>query len=257
MILRTVGNVGLLFLFTIALIRPSEANQIEESQLAQIKSAIIHDLCREIYLGGGKHYKRDVPLPLKIKIEGNKFYAKLEKLGMSPGGHITQLYQIGLLKTAKTGGAVVTHNFERDIDNRFIDKSVINDTFTIPSDCTPRFDTTTPQKELMLRTIVSTMKNQLGDFVKLGIWKYQGEVTLIIADFNIDYPETYILVEPMKKVYGVRFHDPENYDSDEYEREGEYPFGEEYSISKELLAKIRKHGIIQKITLTMGREPEQ
>jgi hypothetical protein len=76
------------------------------------------------------------------------------------------------------------------------------------------------------------------------------EVTLIIADFNIDYPYTYIMVEPVNEVYRVTLHDPQNYDSDEYEREGEYPFGEEYSVSKELLEKIHKHGIIRKITLT-------
>jgi hypothetical protein len=247
MLLRTVGNIGLLFLFVFTLIRPSEANQIEESQLAQIKSAIIRSLCYVVYWGGGDfYYRTGIPLPTKIKIEGNKFYAKIKDVGKY-GKPYVSAYQVGLLKTAKTGGAVVTHNFEigMDKDLFFKGESVVDDVLTIPTDCTPKYDPMTPKKERMIKTIVNSMKDTFSRWVKTDIAKFPRELTLIIADFNIDYPQIYVLVEPMNEFFRVTLHDPQNYDKDD----DEYMFGEEHRMPKSIQEKVRKHGIIRKIVL--------
>jgi hypothetical protein len=244
--LRIIVACGVLFLSAPSIPRALAAE--DAGITARIKTAVTRSLCYDVYWGGGRFYRKGVPLPLKIKIEGTKFYAQLQDVG-DLGKRSVSLYQIGLVRAES---AVVTHNFERGLEKRFLDTPVISDVLTIPTDCTPRYDPPAPQKERMLQTVVSTLKKQLSSFVRAGVWKYPSGVRLTIADFNVDYPSTYILVEPPGHLYSVTLHNPQDYDSDLYERQGEYPFGEirVRPHHRPLLAKIRKHGIVRKITLT-------
>jgi hypothetical protein len=210
-----------------------------------IKKGVIRYICFDEYWQSGILYKRDKPLTMRVIIDGNKFYSEVED-ALSFHGTLTSMYQIGLLKPDK---AIVTHNFEIEMEKRLEDASVITDTLTLPTDCTPHYDQPTPRKELMMRTAVKTVQGHIEDWARKSIAKYPREVTLVIADFNIDYLMTYILVEPMNKVYRVHLHNPHDYDSDEYERGGWYPFGEQYNPAKSLTEKIRRHGIRKEIIL--------
>lgn len=220
--------------------------------IESIKKAVTESLCYDIYWAGawghGEHYQRGVPLPFKLVVEGEKFYARVAPVGFIGKGQQPMMAErIGIVRGER---AVVVTNSEPNMDKIFSTYPLIENTLTIPTDCTPKYDPMTPKKELMIKTIVNTMQKTLSRWVRTGIAKYPQKLNLIIADFNIDYPQTYVLVEQTKKVYRVTLHDFENYDSDEYEREGIYPFGEQYNVSEELLIKIRKHGIIRKVTLT-------
>ena len=75
------------------------------------------------------------------------------------------------------------------------------------------------------------------------------DTKLIIADFNIDYPYTYVIVEPDLKDFLVTLHDIQDYDSEAFEREGSYPFNVLYEISDQIEKKIREHGIIIDVKL--------
>jgi hypothetical protein len=138
------------------------------------------------------------------------------------------------------------------VDRKFAAGPLITDTLTIPTDCTPRYEPLTRQKGRMVETVVSTLQKRLSAWMQRGIATYPREVTLNIADFNVDYPSTYILVEPPVELYTATLHKVSDYDSDEYERDGEYPLGEirMKPHMKDLLEKIRKHGIVRKIVLT-------
>lgn len=226
------------------------------NEVSSIKNALLRRLCFEIYWEWSD--RPSSTLPMRIRIEDESFRIWINDLRVTKKAHMAG-YFVGRLRN---GRAAIIHSEAYNInltpsvpgyvENKplFDAKDVIEDTLILPSDCTPRYDPISPQKELMLRTVVSTVQKTLSSWVKEGIAKYPREVTLIIADFNVDYPSTYILVKPINKVYSVTLHDPQDYESDEYERSGEYPFGEVYNKSKSLLAKIRKHGIVRKIVLT-------
>lgn len=233
---------------TVALMLLVATSSAGERQVALIKAAVIRYICFDEYWGGDALYKRDKPLTMRVIIDGNNFYSKAED-AYSFHGNIIPMYQIGVLKPDK---AVVTHNFEMDMKKRFAEGPVITTTLALPADCTPKYDPTTPKKELMLRTVVRTVQDHLDDWAKKNIAKYPRDLTLVVADFNVDYPRTYILVEQTNKVYRVSLHNPQDYDSDEYEREGYYPFGEQYNPAKSLIEKIRRHGIRKEIILNIS-----
>ncbi len=200
---------------------------------------------------------------LEIKFEGEKFYVWTNDLPTREFDHLllhfTNFY-VGRLKDGK--GAITfvdSHNNElpglppqmREYRRHFESGAIAKDTLTVPADCTPRYDPATPKKELMVKTVESTMQKLLNHYASRGLAKYPKEVKIIIADFNMDYPFTYVIVEPVREVYRITLHDWDNYDSDEYERDEEYPTGEATmkSISDEGLAEMRNHGIIRKIAI--------
>jgi hypothetical protein len=137
------------------------------------------------------------------------------------------------------------------MERKFSIGRLSEDAITIPTDCNPRYDPPTPRKQRMLETVINTLQKHLSVFMRSGVSKYQSQITLTIADFNVDYPSTYILVEPPGHLFTVTLHNPQDYDSDLYEREGEYPLREVRvkPHHKDLLEKIRKHGIVRKVTL--------
>jgi len=232
----------------------SALSAVDAEKIARIKKAVTDSLCYDVYWAGGwghgEDYRRGVPLPFKLLIEGEKFYARVDPIGFV--GKYRQPMMADRIGFDRGDRAVVVTNYEPDVDRKFLTGSLIEDTLTIPTDCTPRYDPPTPQKERMLQTVVNTMQRELSWLVREGIANYPNEVTLIIADFNVDYPSTYLLVEPPGNLYTVTLHDPEHYESDKYERGGQYP-SRNIQIKphlKPLLAKIRKHGIIRKIVLT-------
>ena len=227
-------------------------------QPAPIKEALSRSLCYELYWQGQK-YQVGVPLPLDIKIQQERFLAWIDDLKVAQGVRMSGFF-IGRVKDGK-GVALLDRGYNVDVspqvpgyaeDRRHFVGGTMKDTLTIPTDCTPRYDPPTPQKERKLQTVVTTMQKQLSSFVRIGAAKYPREITLIIADFNIDYPRTYVLVKPPGELYTVTLHNRQDYDDDLYEREGEYPLGSLRVTPhlKDLLAKIHKHGIIRKIVLT-------
>lgn len=246
-----------LFLVCIGLFNAGSSYSFADYEVASIKNSLSRWLCFERYW----EWPIDRPssiLPMRIKSDDNTFRIWINNLEVTKESHMAG-YFIGRIRN---GHAAIISREAYNINltppvpgyvknkKLFEHDSVIEDVLIMPSDCSPHYDQPTPQKELMLQTAVSTMQKRLSEFAKMGIAKYPKELTLIIADFNIDYPSTYILVDQTKEVYSVTLHDPQNYDSDEYERSGEYPFGELYNKSKTLLEKIRKHGIVRKIVLT-------
>jgi hypothetical protein len=225
---------------------------IAENQLAPIKDALSRSLCYGVYWRGADH-KLEANLKLEVKLEGEKFFVWINDLEITKANHMAGFY-IGKIKNGQgaiINGEAYSINLTPPVPgyskNRplFETGHVIKDTLTIPTDCTPKYDPASPRKERMLQTIVNSMKDTFSRWVKTDIAKFPRELTLIIADFNIDYPETYVLVEPMNEFFRVTLHDPQNYDKDEEE----YMFGEEHRMPKSIQEKVRKHGIIRKIVL--------
>jgi hypothetical protein len=70
-------------------------------------------------------------------------------------------------------------------------------------------------------------------------------VTLIIADFNVDYPETLVLVEPFGEVFRLTLHGPLHYDE-----RGGYTWVQIFHPSHDDIEAIRQHGIVKRIRRT-------
>ena len=249
----------LLFLFflmicSIGIYLDEHKNAFADNQTSSIRNAMVRFLCFEVYWERSD-YKLGTTFPMKIDIDKNNFQIWINDLKVNKRAHVAGFFT-GRLRNGEA--AVIGHeayNIKLTppvigyIENKamFDSKDVIEDTLTVPSDCTPHYDPTTPKKELMLRTVISTVQKELSSWVRQGIAKYPREITVIIADFNVDYSYTYVLVKQTNDVFSVALHDFQEYDSDEYERDGEYPFGTIYNTSKSLLEEIRKHGIVRKI----------
>ncbi len=224
-----------------------------------VKEAITRYLCHEVYWEG-QGYRTGVPLSLDVRTDSARFYAWVHDITNEPRNRIS-VFLMGSIGEGQTAVALLT-GYNEDLGARipgytrdrryFTETPVIGDTLTIPTDCTPRFDPPTPRKDRMLGTVLTTLERFLRSLARAGIWKGPHEATLTIADFNVDYPVTYVLVEPPGELYIVRLHNPQNYESDEYERNGEYPIGEILGEAQlnDLLPKVRKHGVIRKLVIT-------
>lgn len=229
-----------------------------DDQPASIKEALRKSLCYELYWQGQK-FQVGVPLPLQVKILEGRFLAWVDDLKATHHVRMSGFF-MGRVKDGRSI-AVLTRGYNPDLspqapgyaeDRQHFVAGAMKDTLTIPADCTPRYDPPTAEKARKLKTVVSTMQKQISSLVRMGAARYPPEITLIVADFNIDYPSTYVLVEPAGDLYTLTLHDPEDYDSDLYERQGEYPLRwvRVAPHLRDLLGKIRRHGIIQKILLT-------
>lgn len=233
-----------------------------EDRLRSVKDAMTRFICYQKFWMGND-YVEGASIAMEIKFEGKKFYVWTSDEPARSFGrllHFSSFYS-GRIKDGK-GAIIFTDGYNNELPglppqlqefkNRFKSGTIFKDTLRVPSDCTPRYDPPTLKKELMVKTVVSTMKMLLNHYASKGIAKYPPEVKIIIADFNTDYPFTYVLVEPVKEVYRITLHDWNNYDSDEYERAGEYPTGEASmdAISDSGLSEIRSHGIVRTIAIT-------
>lgn len=228
---------------------------LADNQITQIKEALIRWLCYEVYWSAGTPSTSilEKTLPFEIKTEADKFYVWVNDLDVTESHHMAGFYW-GRIKNGE-GAIIMREAYNINLipplpshqkNRRYFESGdVVKDNLTMPADCTPRYDPMTAQKELILNTIISSMKKTFSRWMQTGIATYPHEITLVISDFNIDYPWVFVLVEDNNKLYRVTLHDPQDYDK----IEDEYLFDEEYNKSNELLTKIRKHGIIRKITL--------
>jgi hypothetical protein len=240
-------------------------------QMATIVSAALQRrLCYEVYWGGNENYRRDVPLPVNVLVEGSRFYARIENLETAPTGEpLAGLYVGGLAQQ----GARVIKSFEfrqsefwdgaADVfmpwlQARFVKGPVISIELTLPSTCGPHYDPPCAEKDRMVSNVVATIRQLLRWAVEHPtetLPAYPDEVHVAIADFNVDYPDTYVLVEGTNQVFGVALHDPDGKDEPAYQQSANYAVSQEHGKENlaRLIPKIRTHGIGRTIVLTQRR----
>ncbi len=203
-------------------------------------------VCYDIYWRG-RDYRPGSVAQAKISLGDKRFRALLE------GVQRTRPPQTSLLLMGKTGngkaGAVVYkgYNTARPTDAELgpFENGGIVETIEIPRDCTPRLDPPTAEKERMMRAVVNTMKDDLLS-QQITVGRVASEVTLTVADFNVDYQNTYVILEgSTPRVFEVALHDPNDYANTEYQLGDSYYAQEiyaKYHIDG-LIPRIRKHGI--------------
>jgi hypothetical protein len=240
----------------------------ESDRLAEVKRLIVERRCYELYWQGGiVQGELGTSRPLKIVFEDNRFYARIDPAGfVGPNRQAWRLNYIGETRDGRM--CLLVKNYEFDLDEKFATGPSIQDTLTMPSDCTPHYNPSSAEKDRMMENVAASMRQALHGFADHpaeGLPQYPNEVRLVIGDFNVDYPYTYVLVEEPPELYRIALHDPDgDADADDtYQREGKYIVGEAVTgtnLSEEdikeatarLTAKIRAHGIPRTIVLRDG-----
>ena len=227
-------------------------NSIDEGKIIAIKDAVSKWLCFDKYWCWGP-YELGKILQITIKIDGDKFYVWIDDLYISDKVRMVGYYE-GRTKDGQTA-VVLREAFDSNFKSAylystrnsiFIGGSVIKTNLSIPMDCTPHYDNTTKDKELMIATIVNTIKNRLNHPMHINGTDNDAKREIIIADFNVDYPWTSVFVESTNTVYDVTLHDLDDYFGHMFEKEGFYPVGINNEPTELLIDRIKKHGIIRK-----------
>ena len=242
-------RLGLFIILLIATALNQAASQ--QNVLDPPKEALTRYVCFQIYWEWNQ-YEQGSALPIKIKTDGKEFRIWLNKSNFNR----TTASWFFTGKTVNGRAVIVSSRGYNDqqkeiaafkADREYFESGeVFNSTITISNDCSPKYDSTDAHKELMLATVVETMREQLHAI------KGTLNDTITIANFNVDYPKTYVLVEPADRfLHIVTLHNETDYDSKEFEEQGGYPYGQRdiNSVSKTLIAKIRKNGIVKTIDL--------
>jgi len=254
----------------------ASASDSDTASVAVAKDAVRRWLCWDKYWGWGP-YELGRVVPAKIKFDGKAFYVRIDDIVVTDQVRMAAFY----MGRIKEGHAAVILREAYDMNDRppkkkkrqfenvgpvvsgpglreqrkaiFENGSTIFADLSIPTDCTPHYDAPTTEKELMISTIVKTMRSRLA-----GLFTENGSVNatrvkIIIANFNVDYPSTYVLVEPTNEVKTVTLHDAQDYDGHAFEKAGAYPAGVVEEPSQELISKIKRDGIVKEIDIKSGR----
>jgi hypothetical protein len=232
----------------------SFAASSSKDPLVAIRNGIISDICREVFWYESP-YPLGKSLPLQVKIYNGHFVAFVKRLSSFQGEPVSYYYK-GLLESSK---AIVT-NVQAPNDRLNLSppdfwvnvpappKTVFTDTvLTLPSTCPSSLEPSNPTKQKMVETVFKTVYWLLKrDKISGSPW------TIFVADFNVDYPGTYVLIEgnQSRNLIYVNLHDPKDWESKEY-LSGPYLYVERriYPNYKDWFSKIRKHAIIRKINL--------
>ena len=136
----------------------------------------------------------------------------------------------------------------------------INVKMKIPADCTPHFQPDTPEKIQMLNKLTKSVADAIDAWQKLPYYPekktYPNPLKIIIANFNLDYPGTHILIPATREVLGAVFladsQNPFNQSVyDDYQVVPVIPNeGETYEdVYRGWSPQIEKYGIVREINL--------
>jgi len=239
-----------------------EMSHSAEATLAVATQAIIRTICRDVYWHNAR-YRLGQSLPLEVRLEDNKFYAWLEDLEIGKNLRMAYFYEGGI----KDEKGAITFVYGYNLASRHpqpaqfftqrdkFQQNTIRTILTLPNACPLELDPLTPEKGRMIQTVVETMEKQL----RLPIFNFPDEVTITIADFNVDYPLTYVLINQPSatEMVVVYLHDPDDWDGEKDPFKNEYRavfrrIGPEH---RHLLARIKEHGIIRKIVIKPKPSP--
>lgn len=122
--------------------------------------------------------------------------------------------------------------------------------YTIPKQCVMSFPPS-PEKTAMLNTIVNTMTDFVKQVDQRTQFQYPTPLHIVIANFDVDYPRTFVYIPETREVYNLTLHDITNYFGDTFLKDG-YPLSLVNYFSKDspFVKKILKYGIYKTIDIS-------
>jgi hypothetical protein len=149
---------------------------------ASIEKAIQRRLCHDDYWSY-TGYKRDTDLPMRVSLFDGGFHARIDSLDPYATSHLKKRDLWGVIKGAD---AWVT----RDYWEKFGEKmtGAVETTLRLPSQCTPAIEADGDLKRTILEGIVSAARTEF-----CSVDRAAAPDRFLLADFNVDTPETYVL----------------------------------------------------------------
>ncbi len=266
-----------------------------EDRNAMVRDALLRHICYEKYWKG-YDYAPGSTISYEALFAGDRLYVLVDGLRYSDKGSQPDVSEFlrGLLRDGILDMVLSTSMYGWDRGSPagmaeyreiFSSKDAIKGTLTVPVDCTPRYDTPTPEKGRMLDKVAYTIRDRLEEMAYYAANKpnlkeyYAGyvaadEYELTVADFNVDYPSTSVIVRPGNLLYEVELHnrnDDHGYLGDFF---GNYMSRDLVQADAEaralarvdpslrdlgepapgLVGKILKHGIVRKIKMSHSSE---
>lgn len=267
-----------IFLFVMVLIVPVTvcADVVPNSEpsvplmKAALKSYVNYEIC---WAGGGLQagtpYRvgKTVTLTLSINKNERKFYfwgdelqyaAELNQPPLADlyyGVYSKNLAVITGSDIANTTAANVMKWLMQRKD-RYFSGQITKVDFTIPSDCVMNFPPSKEKTE-MVDAIVKTMASFVEQVNREEQFEYPTPLHVVIANFDVNYPRTFVYIEETNEVYALALHDITNYFGDTFLKEG-YPFNlvNYFDKNSPFVKKIMRYGINKTINVpgTQSRE---
>jgi hypothetical protein len=255
-----VGNA----LIAIVLADVVVGSTIQPLDMSRVEEAIIQRIRFEMYWWGRpESYRQGATLPLKVASDGRRFVAMVEDFELLPDGRSVTGYFRGvqgekrtwIVQSSRTpvkNGTDVANGawwrVEPDLTNPSIEGGVL----TMPADGVPRTAEDGAAKERMRHALLSSVREQLSWNVARRGEKLPPSVTLVVADFNVEDPTAFVLVEDQDKVYEVYLFDPGDPTDPRY-REGPFlvwPVEGRPKAEARLRSKVRELGAAYEVTLS-------
>jgi len=198
--------------------------------LNSISVAINRDVCFDTFWNNNEYYQIGKTVNIVARQDGDKTYIWSNDLYVSPFVRQTEvIYTIFSKGGQSRVGDVVGFNTDAMRNTPFY-KEQRNEVFLsgaerfslhLPSDCTPHFSQDNQKKLLMLMCVMKGVVGELATPTGTGR-HYSHHVKIIIANFNIDYPETYAFVPESRSFFRIALIDRDDPFSDLCYRYGSY-----------------------------------
>jgi hypothetical protein len=223
----------------------------------EIKDALVRRICYEEYWRESD-MKTGVSLAVEMRCQGSMFDAWL--FDASSAKDYKVIYWFWGRKKGEETAVIAREGFNMAWPKKWIDEKrrmafgnnlTVTDRLVIPRNCVPESFESSSEKELFVKAIVETMVGYLRRDIKEGWRKYPDKVHLLIANFNVDYPKTYVIVDETKNAFVINLHDTHNiaeYDDMTWIGRGMLGISSE-TLSDSIVTKVRKHALVKEVKL--------
>jgi len=225
-----------------------------------IMSAIDGRICYETFWWNRDTFKLGTTVQFTTRQVGNATYAWSNDLSRIPNvSEWANFYTIYSLRGQPTVvesfgyNVSVMHNvaiFQQQKSLVFAPGSETLE-LHVPKNCTPKFSKTTELKQEIISAILASIENELATLNRYAGSNCPNQLSIIIADFNTDYPEALVLIPKTREVFWVALFDTSDPQSNAFLRNMAYLVYQEndFSVVNRLIPKILKYGFAYNINL--------
>jgi hypothetical protein len=225
-----------------------------------VVEAVQERICFESFWWNRETFRLGKTVPISIRKDGGVTYVWTEGLSVVPGAsRWANFFSVFTKGNESVVGSSYGYNLDivqSTPDFKMKQSQVFGGNvevfqLRVPSDCTPHFRSESPRKERVLRAVGVTIAKELMLFRRTGGTSYPNDITIVVARFESNYPETQVFIPSTGEVFHVALQDASNPLSDAFLEEGVYPIQPEYDerAINLMREKILKYGVARKIKL--------
>jgi hypothetical protein len=223
---------------------------------SQVAEALRRHVCFSRVWWADPYARLGQTATVDLRIEGRTAYLWSEDLRAVPR---VRRWADSYVVVGRAAGAVVTQRSGYNVDllrgeaafererRRVYATQTQRVQVDLPSSCEPRFDPDTPLKAEMKAVLASSLATALATW---GRRPARGGVRITVANFNVDYPETFAVRQDTGEVLRIGFlsGDPASYTAGAYRRYAVAPVPRG-PLAIQLRRLIQRHGETRTVTV--------